>query len=122
VTEEKVTLLFDECVDRLLAAPAFSPHARISFVRDLLPGAVDEAILNFAQSEDMILVTEDSGFGRLLFQLRLPPPKGVILIALDPLTRAERQARLMTVAFDALNYASGAFVTVGPKRIRTRTF
>ena len=48
-----------------------------------------------ARSQSLILVTEDVGFGRLIFQKQLAPPVGVILIALDPMIRSERQALLM---------------------------
>jgi hypothetical protein len=50
------------------------------------------------------------------------PPVGVILIALDPMPRSQRAAYLETRAADALVRASGAFVTIGPRRIRARRF
>ncbi len=113
-------LLFDECVDLTLAVPAFSPHAQIVLVRDILPGANDHVVLADARSRGFILVTEDAGFGRLLFHLKAPSPKGIILIALDPLPRHERLKRLMVIAAQALTHAQGAFVTIGPKTVRTR--
>ena len=88
-------LLFDECVDRLLTVPAFGPHRPITFSRDVAPGAADQDVLAMARSQSLILVTEDVGFGRLIFQKQLAPPVGVILIALDPMIRSERQALLM---------------------------
>ncbi len=45
-----------------------------------------------ARAMDLILVTEDAGFGRLTFQLALEPPIGIVLIALDPMPRADRPA------------------------------
>lgn len=115
-------LLFDECVDRVLTVPAFAPYRTITFSRDLAPRAVDPDVLALASARGMILVTEDAGFGRLVFQKRLAPPVGVILIALDPMPRNERAAYLAARAEDALARTPGAFVTIGPRSIRARRF
>jgi predicted nuclease of predicted toxin-antitoxin system len=95
------SLLFDECVDRVLTVPAFAPHRAITFSRDLAPRAIDPDVLALARDLGMILVTEDVGFGRLVFQRRMNPPVGVILIALDPMPRSQRAAYLETRAADA---------------------
>ncbi len=68
----------------------------------------------------MILVTEDLGFGRLAFQMALKPPVGIILIALHPMPRGERKAYLESRAVEAVARAVGAFVTIGPSRVRAR--
>jgi len=115
-------LLFDECVDRLLSVPAFAPHCPITFSRDLAPRAIDPDVLLLACDLNLVLVSEDMGFGRLIFQKGLVPPVGVILIALDPMPRAGRAAYLAARAPEALARASGALVTTGPRRIRARRF
>ena len=73
-----------------------------------------------ARSQSLILVTEDVGFGRLIFQKQLAPPVVVILIALDPMVRSERQALLMKRAPEALARAVGSFVTISPSSTRSR--
>ena len=113
-------LLLDECVDRLLTVPAFGPHRSIVFSRDVVPSAPDREILRLARERGLILVTEDVGFGRLVFQKQLPPPAGIILIALDPMRRSERAAYLTMRAPEALARAAGAFVTISPRRMRAR--
>ena len=113
-------LLLDECVDRLLTVPAFGPHRPIVFSRDVIPSAPDQEVLRFARERGLILVTEDAGFGRLVFQKQLPPPAGIILIALDPMPRSERAAYLTMRAPEALARASGAFVTISHRRVRAR--
>lgn len=113
-------LLFDECVDRLLTVPAFAPHRQITFSRDVIPRALDTEVLALACKLGLILVTEDMGFGQLVFQKRLQPPVGVILIGLDPMARGERAAYLALRAAEALS--TGEFVTIGPRRIRARRF
>jgi predicted nuclease of predicted toxin-antitoxin system len=115
-------LLFDECVDRLLAVPAFAPHREIAFSRDWAPGAADPEVLALAAGQGMILVTEDVGFGRLAFQKALKLPMGIILIALHPMPRSERSDHLAGRAAEVLVQAVGAFVTIGPRRVRARRF
>ena len=113
-------LLLDECVDRVLTVPAFSPHRAIVFSRDLAPRASDQEILTLARELGHILITEDAGFGRLIFQKKLKPPVGVVLIALDPMPRQERGSYLAARAPDALARAIGALVSIGPRRLRAR--
>ncbi len=115
-------LLFDECVDRRLSVPAFAPHAQITFSRDLAPGATDPEVMALARAKGLILVTEDAGFGRLTFQLALDPPAGIILVALDPMPRAERPGYLAVRAPEALARAPGYLVTIGPRNVRARRF
>ncbi len=115
-------LLFDECVDRTLSVPAFAPHRRIVFSRDLAPRALDTNVLALACDLKMILVTEDLGFGRLIFQKRLAVPVGVIIIALEPMPRQQRGTYLAERVPEVLERVTGALVTLGPKRIRARVF
>ena len=115
-------LLFDECVDRRVTVPAFAPHRAITFSRDLAPRAIDPDVLALARKLGLLLVTEDVGFGRLVFQKKLRSPVGVILIALDPMPRDKRIAYLTARAPEALSCARGAFVSIGPHRIRARRF
>lgn len=113
-------LLLDECVDRQLTVPAFGPLRPIIFSRDFIPGAKDQDILAFARARGLILITEDVGFGRLIFQMRMKPPVGIILIALDPMPRSERATYLTMRAPEALTRAGESFVTIGPRRMRSR--
>jgi predicted nuclease of predicted toxin-antitoxin system len=115
-------LLLDECVDRLLTVPAFSPLRTIVFSRDIIPRAPDQEVLRLARTRHLILVTEDVGFGRLIIQKQIEAPDGVILIALDPMPRNERAAYLALRAPEALARAEGSFVTIGPRRTRSRKF
>lgn len=115
-------LLFDECVDRVLAVPTFGAHRPVVFSSDLAHGASDSEVLALARSLGLILVTEDMGFGRLIFQKALDPPMGLILIGLDPMPRLQRRNYLAARAPAVLAQAIGALVTIGPQRIRSRRF
>ena len=115
-------LLFDECVDRVLAVPAFGVHRSITFSSDPSPGISDPEVLAIAHRLGLILITEDMGFGRLIFQKALRPPIGLILIGLDPMPRQQRQSYLAARAPGVLAQAIGALVTIGPQRVRSRRF
>ena len=115
-------LLFDECVDRVLAVRAFGLHRKIIFTSDVAQGATDPEVLALARQLGLILVTEDMGFGRLIFQKTLKSPPGLILIGLDPMPRRDRAGYLADRAPEALLRAKGALVTIGPRSIRARPF
>lgn len=116
-----IPALFDECVHRDITRRAFSGFADIALVRDFgAIGLSDVDIMALARREGRVLITEDFGFGQLIFQKLLPPPPGVLLIALSGTTHAEREERLVQVAEKAFAVAGGNFVSIGPLRVRER--
>jgi predicted nuclease of predicted toxin-antitoxin system len=115
-----ILTLFDECVHRDIAQRAFAGYADIALVREFGPvGLKDEDIMALARREGRVLVTEDLGFGQLVFHRLLPPP-GVRLIALCGTTHVEREERLAQTAEKAFAAIAGNFVTIGRERIRER--
>jgi predicted nuclease of predicted toxin-antitoxin system len=50
---------------------------------EMSSGASDADVLRQAESETRLLLTEDKGFGDLVFRLRLPLP-GIVLLRVDP--------------------------------------
>ena len=116
-------VLFDECVNRRYALPALTPLADVQHSRDWLPrAAADEEVLDLARRLDRVLITEDVGFGRLIFAEGLAPPRGIVLLAISAMPKAERVPRLSDVAEEALLRSQGAFVTVTPTQVRSRAF
>lgn len=116
-------VLFDVCVNRRYALAAFRAVCDVRHTVDLLPPtAADADIMSAARETGAILVTEDVGFGALIFRDRLPPPPGVILISVWSLPHDERASRVAAAAQVALQKADGAFVALGPRRVRARIF
>ena len=73
--------LADENVSRLverLRAAGFD----LASVRETRPGSSDKDILDEADSDDRVLVTEDRDFGELVVRQRLKV-RGIILLELD---------------------------------------
>ena len=52
------------------------------FVTEILPGANDEKVLELAEKENRILITNDKDFGELVFRLNRPS-FGTILLRLN---------------------------------------
>lgn len=76
-------------------------------------------MLETANAEDCVLITEDRDFGELVIRQRLGI-RGVILLELDRLSNsAEAEAVLQVVSIHAENLI-GHLVVVEPGRIRLR--
>jgi predicted nuclease of predicted toxin-antitoxin system len=89
---------------------------KATFINDLLRNASDDDILILAERENLIVITGDKDFGKLIFKSGRSS-QGVILIraaASDPEKRFE-------MVKDALNKAKGKFVIVKEGQIRVRS-
>ena len=109
--------LVDECTGKRLAKLLEGAGFDVVFVGDWKPSATDDEVLEKAEKEDRILITDDKDFGELIFRLG-KPSKGVILLRLsttDPIKRFQ-------VLKDVLKLldARGKFVVVGDEAIRVR--
>ena len=75
--------LADECVDAGLVSRLRGAGHDVSYMAEMSSGASDADVLRQAESETRLLLTEDKGFGDLVFRLRLPVP-GILLLRVDP--------------------------------------
>lgn len=115
-------LLVDECVNARIILPPFQAISDCAFVRDLIPAADDEAVLALAISTSRVLLTEDAGFGRLIFALKRAPPPGVVLVTMPNAPSSTRAARVAAEAAAAIAAANGAMVVIDRERVRMRRF
>lgn len=69
----------DENVEKAVIEELRRSGHDIVAVRDVLRGAADDVVLQFANTEDRILLTNDTDFGQMVFQLRLAT-RGIVLI------------------------------------------
>jgi len=86
----------------------------------LSPGIRDEAVLNHANSEKRILVTEDRDFGELIYARGNPSP-GIIFVRFPGPTSAAKTAALVETVVISRTRLAGAFVVVEPGRFRLST-
>jgi len=77
-----VKFLVDECTGKRLAKLLEKAGFDVVFVGDWKPSATDDEVLEKAEKDDRILITDDKDFGELIFRLGRPL-KGVILLRLS---------------------------------------
>jgi predicted nuclease of predicted toxin-antitoxin system len=111
--------LVDECVPRdVLDAVCGLGHDAV-LVRDIIPGASDEDVLEFAQGQNRIMLTEDRRFGLLAIN-GSRPSCGVVILTLDKFSPAERAKRVRDVLPSLVNEIGGSVLVIGPTRVRRR--
>ncbi|TMJ01714.1 MAG: hypothetical protein E6G97_14840 [Alphaproteobacteria bacterium] len=79
--------LADENVSRLVIERLRDESHDVLSVAETIPGAPDDDILNAADADGRILITEDRDFGEMAVRQRLAL-RGVILLELDRLANA----------------------------------
>jgi predicted nuclease of predicted toxin-antitoxin system len=113
-------VLVDQCVSRRMVDAALRPFADVTYVSDAAHGAPDPDVLELACREQRILITEDYDFGELIFGEKRTPPPGVIHLALDGMTKDQRDAKFAAEIEELLRLASGCFVVFSARRPRVR--
>jgi predicted nuclease of predicted toxin-antitoxin system len=89
-------------------------------VKESMCGADESAILNRAESEQRLVVTQDKDFGELAFKYRLPSLCGVILFRLSGANPASDNKRILEAIISRSDWA-GHFSVVTDDRIRMRS-
>ena len=91
----------------------------VLWVRTAMPGARDDAILAWAQTEERLLVTLDKDFGELAFGMRLPALCGVVLFRMK-MSDARAAAIKIAKVLNSRSDWNGNFTVVEDGRIRIR--
>ena len=109
--------LADESCDFTIVRALRDAGEDVSAVGELAPGTDDAAVLDMAQREDRLLLTEDKDFGHLVFAGGFPT-RGVILFRYPFASRP----LIIRAALDLVRQRGeelpGAFVVIEPGRIR----
>jgi len=112
-------LLADENCPRALVIRLRERGHDVVWIREVSPGAPDDAVLLRARSENRVLLTFDKDFGEIAFRVGLPPTSGVILLRVS-LSAPDAVARAIADALDAHPGWEGAFSVVEDSRVRRR--
>ena len=107
--------LVDESSGRALANLLKEAKYDVLFSRDVLPAVDDEKILEFAESEKRVLISDDRDFGELIFRFN-KPTSGVIFLR----TLTTDPNKIFEMIKDVLDKAEGKFIIVREARIRVR--
>lgn len=89
-------------------------------VKESMRGADDASILQRAEAEQRLVVTQDKDFGELAFKHRLPATCGIVLFRLSADDPADDNQRMLDVMQSRSDWA-GHFSVVTNDRIRMRT-
>lgn len=112
--------LADENTSRAVVDAIRALGHDVSFVADVSPGIPDEEVLALAVSESRILLTEDKGFGQLIFRRGLPH-HGVFFVRIDGFTTKEKSEYITDVIVAHELSLEGAFTVLMDDRIRIRS-
>ena len=84
------------------------------------PGLPDEQVLSRAFREERIILTFDRDYGRLLYEVGLPSPTGVVYFRLVPSSLEEPAEYLLVLLRRADVSVSGMLTVVERDRVRQR--
>lgn len=112
-------LLADENFPRAVIAALRADGHDVASVREQARGALDDAVLQFAQNEQRIVVTFDKDFGELAFRRGLPAACGIVLFRIGALEPAMLAHRVVNVLHSRADW-TGHFASVDEDRIRVR--
>jgi predicted nuclease of predicted toxin-antitoxin system len=114
-----VNFLADECCDALFVQGLRNDGHDVRYVKELAPGADDNAVLQMALDEQRILLSEDKDFGELVVRLGLPA-YGIVLLRLNPADTDQKLARLRDTLTREADRLPGSFTVIDEKKVRFR--
>jgi predicted nuclease of predicted toxin-antitoxin system len=115
----RVRWLADECVDAGLVGRLRDAGHDVSYTAEVSSGASDVDVLRQAETETRLLLTEDKGFGELVFRLKLSVP-GVVLLRLDPEKHLLKWKRLEAAIARFGERLFGRYLVIEEGRFRSR--
>jgi predicted nuclease of predicted toxin-antitoxin system len=112
-------LLLDENMGPAVVAALQAAGHDVVWVRDVCPGALDDAVLALAQETARVLVTGDRGIGKLA---RMSPDLnvGVVILRLNTRNAGERAARLLEMLPVVAPHMTGHFAILTSTGCRLR--
>ena len=114
-----VKFLADECCDAHLITRLRAERHDVRYQLEEAPGALDDTILHDAFRDERILLTEDKDFGELVYRLRKPTAR-VILLRIPVEERNKKWPRLLKLIQDRGPKLRGHFVVVDLYKYRFR--
>ena len=111
--------LADENLEYSIISFLQEKNFEVVAVRDIMKGAPDSEIINYAFENNYVIITSDKDFGELTFRLQ-KPNRGIILLRF-PEDNATEKAKILWTAIKKLgNDVINKFVVVEKNSIRVR--
>jgi predicted nuclease of predicted toxin-antitoxin system len=114
-----VRWLADECVDAKLVGELRRAGEDVVYIAETSSGATDTNVIERAQRERRVLLTEDKDFGDLVFRQYQWVP-GVVFLRIPPERRAVKWQRLQAAVAKFGEGLMGRYTVVEPARLRSR--
>ena len=114
-----MNLVVDESVDKLIVEVLREAGHNVLYISEFAASIDDEIVLNQANQNDALLVTEDKDFGELVFRQGLTHT-GVLLIRLGGLSPQAKARYISDVFANQESEILKAFSVVSPGRVRIR--
>ena len=111
--------LADECCDAGLVAALRQDGYDVVYALEAMRGATDEKVLDRAVSENRIVVTEDKGFGELVYVLGRPA-RGIVLLRFGVSDCASQTAQMRYLLEHYAERLVGSFVVLETDKVRVR--
>jgi predicted nuclease of predicted toxin-antitoxin system len=114
-----VRWLADECIDAGPVSRLRQVAHDVVYAAEVASGSSDAEILQRCQTEARLLLTEDKGFGELVFRSRLGAP-GIILLRVDPEKHLLKWQRLEAAIARYGEALLGRYLVIEEARFRSR--
>lgn len=114
-----IKFLLDESVEFRIAVYLRENDFDVVTIAEEFPSIPDEQVLHIAYKKKRILITNDKGFGELIFKEN-QRSHGVILIRMPFATLQEKLARLNLVLSSDTSSLNRLFTTITGKSIRPK--
>jgi predicted nuclease of predicted toxin-antitoxin system len=114
-----VRWIADECVSPSVVARLRDNGHDVLYVSEIAPGTSDSDIVERADQEHRLLLTEDKDFGELVFRWHRATP-GIVLLRILSERRVQKWARLAAAISRYGETLLGRYTVVEDDRIRSR--
>ncbi|MEO6870023.1 MAG: DUF5615 family PIN-like protein [Ginsengibacter sp.] len=114
-----MNLLADEGVDKPIVNALRLAGFNVVYIMETNRGAEDSLILNLANDQQRVLLTQDKDFGELVFRLK-QAYYGVVLIRLECYLSTLKAEITVNVIVKYKNELINAFTVIQPNAIRIR--
>ena len=111
--------LADENVSRLVIERLRLQEFEVVSIAESASGESDPEVLQIANDQDLILITEDRDFGELVIRQGFGV-RGIVPLELDRLSNLEEAERVETWITANEDKVSGNLVVLEPNRVRIR--
>lgn len=114
-----IKFLIDESIEYGIVLFLRNQGFDTSSISEENPSISDPEVLNLAQKQKRVLITNDKGFSRLVFKEK-QKSQGVILIRLPYATTSEKIIRLEQLIKAKTKNLAKYFISIGNKRHRSK--